>query len=165
VRAARPVAGAVYAPNLGRLWFAGAMARACDAAPGSPLPPASQWLALRSRAAPQGGLVALASRSRGDAAAEDFLARLPIAERRPAGSSLKFCLIAEGLADIYPRFDRTMEWDSAAGDAILRAAGGVVLTPDGDPLRYGKAADGYANGPFVAWGDPAAAARHMATKR
>jgi 3'(2'), 5'-bisphosphate nucleotidase len=69
------------------------------------------------------------------------------------GSSLKFCVIAQGKADIYPRFGRTMEWDTAAGDAILRAAGGAVLTPTGEPLTYGKATDFYRNGPFIAWGD------------
>ncbi len=85
---------------------------------------------------------------------EAFLARLPVAERRAAGSSLKFCLVAEGLADVYPRFGPTMEWDTAAGDAVLRAAGGVVLDPSGAPLAYGKISDDLRNGSFVAWGDP-----------
>ena len=92
---------------------------------------------IHTRAAPA-ALVALASRSHGDARTEAFLERLPIAERRSAGSSLKFCLIAEGLADVYPRFAPTMEWDTAAADAVLRAAGGVVLDVSGDPLVYGK---------------------------
>jgi len=152
------VAGAVYAPASGRLWFAGRRAHVCDVAPWAPLPEASSWRELATRRAPAEGLTALVSRSREDAAAEAFLARLPIAERRPAGSSLKFCLIAEGRADVYARFDRTMEWDSAAGDAILRAAGGCVLGPGGERLAYGKADMGYANGAFVAWGDSAAAA-------
>jgi 3'-phosphoadenosine 5'-phosphosulfate (PAPS) 3'-phosphatase len=97
---------------------------------------------------------ALASRSHCDAATEAFLARLPIAERRPAGSSLKFCVLAEGQADVYPRFGTTMEWDTAAGDAVLRASGGIVLTAEGAPFLYGKA--DYRNGAFVAWADPAA---------
>ena len=79
-----------------------------------------------------------------------FLADLPVATRRPAGSSLKFCLIAEGEADLYPRLGRTMEWDTAAGQAVLVAAGGSVRTLDGRELRYGK--PGYVNPPFVARG-------------
>ncbi|MBF0375322.1 MAG: 3'(2'),5'-bisphosphate nucleotidase CysQ, partial [Alphaproteobacteria bacterium] len=65
-----------------------------------------------------------------------------------AGSSLKFCLVAAGEADLYPRFGRTMEWDIAAGHAILRAAGGEVVTVDGKPMRYGKA--GFENPHFIA---------------
>jgi 3'(2'), 5'-bisphosphate nucleotidase len=71
-----------------------------------------------------------------------------------AGSSLKFCLVAAGEADIYPRFGRTMEWDTAAGDAIVRAAGGRVTDLEGRPLRYGK--PGFENPHFVAWGREAA---------
>ena len=83
-------------------------------------------------------MVVLASRSHSDAQTEAFLARLPIAERQTKGSSLKFCVIAEGLADVYPRFGPTMEWDTAAGDAVLRAAGGVVLNSWGRRSRTGK---------------------------
>jgi 3'(2'), 5'-bisphosphate nucleotidase len=71
-----------------------------------------------------------------------------------AGSSLKFCTIAEGRADVYPRLAPTMEWDTAAGHAILTAAGGCVLGLDGSPLRYGKAEAGFRNDPFIAWGRP-----------
>ena len=78
-------------------------------------------------------------------------------ERRSAGSSLKFCVIAEGEGDVYPRFAPTMEWDTAAGDAVLRAAGGVVLAA-GRPAPYGKLEPGLRNGGFVAWGDPRLAA-------
>jgi 3'-phosphoadenosine 5'-phosphosulfate (PAPS) 3'-phosphatase len=101
----------------------------------------------------------LASRSHGDALTEAFLAGLPIGERRSAGSSLKFCVLAEGVADVYPRFGPTMEWDTAAGEAILLAAGGVVLSTERGLLRYGKTANGFRNGGFVAWGDPGLAAR------
>ena len=97
------------------------------------------------------------SRSHLDAESDSFLKRLPVGETRFAGSSLKFCLIAEGLGDVYPRFAPTMEWDTAAGDAVLRAAGGVVLDPSGRPLSYGKAESGLRNGPFIAWGDATAA--------
>ena len=84
---------------------------------------------------------------------EGFLAQLPIGERKSAGSSLKFCVIAEGGADVYPRFAPTMEWDIAAGDAVLRAAGGVVLDAAGEVLAYGKVGEGLRNRGFVAWGD------------
>jgi 3'(2'),5'-bisphosphate nucleotidase len=154
----RPIAGAVYAPALARLWFGGDQAFVCDAPVGAPLPDAARRLRIRVRPAP-GALVALASRSHGDPETEAFLARLPIAERRSRGSSLKFCTIAEGLADVYPRFGPTMEWDTAAGDAVLRAAGGMVLDSSGAPLAYGKIDSGLRNGAFVAWGDAAAARR------
>lgn len=82
--------------------------------------------------------VALASRSHRCTQTDDFLSRCGASEIRTVGSSLKFCLIAEGVADIYPRFGRTMEWDTAAGDAVLRAAGGMTFDLNGNPLRYGK---------------------------
>ncbi len=153
-----PIAGAVYAPALERLWFGGQTAFACPAPVGADLPDAASWRTLRVRPAPE-SLVALASRSHGDPATEAFLERLPVRERRSAGSSLKFCVIAEGEGDVYPRFAPTMEWDTAAGDAVLRAAGGVVLAVEGGPLVYGKVAAGLRNGGFVAWGDPLLAAR------
>ncbi|RBP16421.1 3'(2'),5'-bisphosphate nucleotidase [Roseiarcus fermentans] len=158
IEGGKPVAGAVYAPALARLWFAGDRAFVCDVPVGSGLPGRAAWTAIGARAAPE-RLVAVASRSHADAETEAFLARLPVGERRAAGSSLKFCLVAEGLADVYPRFGPTMEWDTAAGDAVLRAAGGVVLTASGAPLAYGKADAKLRNGSFIAWGDPAAAAR------
>jgi 3'(2'),5'-bisphosphate nucleotidase len=153
-----PIAGAVYAPALERLWFGGRTAHACRAPVGAELPDAASWRILHARPAPE-ALVALASRSHGDPATEAFLERLPVGERRSAGSSLKFCVIAEGEGDVYPRFAPTMEWDTAAGDAVLRAAGGVVLAVEGGPLVYGKVAAGLRNGGFVAWGDPSLAAR------
>ena len=154
----QPIAGAVYAPALDRLWFAGARAFVCAAPVGADLPPPQAWRALKVRAAPP-ALTAFASRSHGDPATEAFLAGLPLGDRRSAGSSLKFCLIAEGEGDVYPRFGPTMEWDTAAGDAVLRAAGGVTLAVEGGPLVYGKIAVGLRNGGFVAWGDRRAAAR------
>ena len=153
-----PVAGAVYAPAIGRLWFGGDEAFVCDAPPGAGLPGESMRRRLRTRRAPS-ELVAVASRSHFDPECESFLKRLRIGEERSIGSSLKFCLVAEGSADVYPRFGPTMEWDTAAGDAVLRAAGGVVLDGGGKPLPYGKIADGLRNGPFVAWGDATAADR------
>ena len=85
---------------------------------------------------PADGVIVLASRSHNEGDALDlYLAEMHVAERIAAGSSLKFCRIAEGLADLYPRFGRTMEWDTAAGHAVLAAAGGHVVTVDGKALR------------------------------
>ena len=153
-----PCAGAVYAPAINRLWMAGINAYMFEIEPGSPIPPISERTQIHARSVPDVGLTALASRSHADAQTESFLAALPIAERRCAGSSLKFCILAEGKADVYPRFGPTMEWDTAAGDAVLRAAGGAVLDESGVLLRYGKAERQYRNGSFVAWGDLSPAA-------
>ena len=148
-----PCAGAVYAPAIGKLWFAGTHAFVCDVQPGAVLPQRGFWREIHVRVAPEGKLVALASRSHSDAETEAFLAKLPVSERRSAGSSLKFCAVAEGGADVYPRFGPTMEWDTAAGDAVLRAAGGSVVSGDGKLMVYGKAGERYRNSAFVAWGD------------
>jgi 3'(2'), 5'-bisphosphate nucleotidase len=80
-----------------------------------------------------------------------------VADRMTCGSAIKFCRLAEGVADVYPRFAPTMEWDTAAADAVLRAAGGTVLAVDGGALRYGKKESGLRNSGFVAWGDPTCA--------
>ncbi|MFC0218158.1 3'(2'),5'-bisphosphate nucleotidase CysQ [Pseudochelatococcus lubricantis] len=151
-----PVAGAVYAPASGLLWIGGAHAAATKRTPYEPRPTVADWRTIHTRKAPPAGLTALASRRHGDEHTEEFLARLPVCERVSASSSVKFCVIAQGEADVYPRFGRTMEWDTAAGDAVLRAAGGTVVDPAGAPLTYGRARDGHVNGPFIAWGDPAA---------
>jgi|tagenome__1003787_1003787.scaffolds.fasta_scaffold20606777_2 3'(2'),5'-bisphosphate nucleotidase len=147
-----PRAGAVYAPALGKLWFGGEHAYACEAIPGAALPPMAEWRELHVRPVPSREVVALTSRSHLEADTERLLAALPVTERRAIGSSVKFCLIAEALADFYPRFGPTMEWDVAAGEAVLRAAGGQVLSPDGEPLCYGKKSEGYRSGSFIAWG-------------
>jgi len=78
------------------------------------------------------------SRSHGSPETDAYVARFKVASYRSAGSSLKFCLVASGEADLYPRFGRTMEWDTGAGDAVLRAAGGTVVRADGTPFTYGK---------------------------
>ena len=153
-----PIAGAVYAPAIGRLWAGGETAFTCEAPTGAELPDEGSRRRIRTRRAPT-SLTAFASRSHLDPESDAFLKTLPIGETRLAGSSLKFCLIAEGLGDVYPRFAPTMEWDTAAGDAVLRAAGGSVLDLSGQPLLYGKAASALRNGAFVAWGDVAAARR------
>ncbi len=96
------------------------------------------------------GLVAMVSRSHASPETDEFLAEFTITERVDAGSSLKFCRLAEGAADLYPRLGRTMEWDTAAGHAVLACAGGTVTRLDGSPLLYGK--DGFENPHFVARG-------------
>lgn len=147
-----PRAGAVYAPVSRRLWAGGETAWTATVAPGGNLPPPADRQAIHVRAPGGGGLVVLESRSHPDPRLERHLEGLRVAERRKAGSSLKFCLVAEGVADYYPRFGPTMEWDTAAGDAVLRAAGGLTETIDGAPLHYGKALVEYHNPDFVARG-------------
>lgn len=142
-----PVAGVVYAPAIDALYAGDGKGAWRETAAGrSP---------IRVRPRPTEGLTALCSRSHPDARCDAFLAGLPIASRVEAGSSLKFCRIAEGAADVYPRFGATMEWDIAAGHAVLAAAGGRVLRPDDGAIAYGKTDQAYRNGPFVAWGTAA----------
>ena len=106
--------------------------------------------AIAARVPPADGETALASRSHLDPDTEAWLAGAGAARTVRAGSALKFCLLAEGAADVYPRFGRTMEWDTAAGHAVLAAAGGSVRALDGAPLAYGK--PGFENPPFIARG-------------
>ena len=149
----RPVAGAIYAPLTGQLWLSGRESLALAIAPEISLAKAMAGARrITVRSPPPSGLVALVSRSHLDPATQNYLGRLPIVERRALGSSLKFCLIAQGEADIYPRLGETCEWDTAAGHAILAAAGGVVSAPDGRPLRYGNRAGGFRHHGFVACG-------------
>lgn len=153
-----PRAGAVYAPLPGRLWVGSTLdegapvARAGQVAPGASIDPLRALAPIRARPAPPEGIVALISRSHLDARSSAYLDALPVVERRAMGSSLKFGVLAEGQADIYPRFAPTMEWDTAAGDAVLRAAGGLVCDEAGRPLVYGKAQEGYRNPDFIARG-------------
>jgi 3'(2'), 5'-bisphosphate nucleotidase len=157
IEAGRPVAGVVYAPALGRIWRgARGLGAAHAALPAGADPAAIAWAPIAARPRPAAAWTAVASRSHLDAETSAFLAGLPVAEHRAIGSSLKFCLVAEGAADVYPRFGPTMEWDTAAGQAVLEAAGGSVTTPQGAPFGYGKAASGFRNGPFIAWGKPPA---------
>jgi 3'(2'), 5'-bisphosphate nucleotidase len=91
-----------------------------------------------------------------DTRTESFLDRLPIGDRTRLGSSAKFCLVAEGKADLYPRLSPTCEWDIAAGHAVLAAAGGTVLTPEGRPISFGQSPE-FRVPAFVAWGEESAA--------
>jgi len=99
------------------------------------------------------------SRSHFDPASEAFLKRVAPVRPLAAGSALKFCRLAEGAIDVYPRLAPTSEWDVAAGHALVVAAGGAVLEPDGGALRYGGLSEGFRVPGFIAWGDPAAARR------
>jgi 3'(2'), 5'-bisphosphate nucleotidase len=141
----RPVLGVIYAPASGDLYAASGSGTAVHWVEGRHDYP----IAVRPR--PADGLTVVASRSHRNAADTDrFLTRYPVKETISCGSSLKFCALASGRADLYPRFGPTCEWDTAAGHAILLAAGGRVEQPDGTPLIYGK--DDVLNPSFVAYG-------------
>ena len=157
----RPRLGIVAAPAQGLLWrgIEGRGAERLRLSPGAPANAAQARSVIRARPAPRGGLVAAVSRSHLDPQTEAFLARLPITDRHACGSAVKFCQVAEGSADVYPRLSPTCEWDVAAGHAVLAAAGGMVTTPEGAPLRYGRIAENFRVPAFVAWGDPEAAVR------
>lgn len=139
-----PVLGLVLAPALQRL-FAGSLGA------GAVVEDGDGRRSVSARSEPPEGVTVVSSRSHGDAdALSRFTAARKVAAQLTAGSSLKFCLVAAGQADLYPRFGRTMEWDTAAGHAVLRAAGGRVTELDGSDLMYGK--PGFENPHFVAWG-------------
>lgn len=149
-----PTAGIVLAPALGAAYLA--CAQGAFRAPVDDCNAASLALApIRVRKAGE-RCIAVASRSHRTAETDAFLQKLDIGECVSVGSSLKFCLIAEGKADIYPRLGRTMEWDTAAGDAVLRRAGGSTREMDGRALVYGKCGRGtgedFVNPYFVARG-------------
>jgi 3'(2'), 5'-bisphosphate nucleotidase len=139
-----PVAGVVLVPTTGALYW-GSAAGAFEAVVRDGV--VTGMVPLRVDLAAPCRIVA--SRSHGHAALESLMAAFGITENVSVGSSLKFCLVARGDAQLYPRFTPTSEWDTAAGQAVLEAAGGVVLTLDGTPLRYGKAAP-FLNPFFVA---------------
>jgi 3'(2'), 5'-bisphosphate nucleotidase len=151
----RPVAGTLLAPALRKLWVAGESAL---------LATPEEWgkgisQPVRVRKPAPDGLVALGSLRHGDSESSQFCGRFQVRETRMVSSAVKFGLIASGEADLYPRFGATMEWDTAAGQALLEAAGGCVTDPTGEPLTYGHGARGFLNGPFIAWGDPRMAER------
>ena len=140
-----PVLGVVLAPA------AGVGFRASGAGTAEKRETGGDWSPVRARPLPRGGAVVVSSRSHGDRRQiEEMLRGTAIDRHRIAGSSLKFCLVAEGTADIYPRYGQTSEWDTGAGQAVLKGAGGSVRTLDGEVLRYGKA--GWRNPGFIARG-------------
>jgi 3'(2'), 5'-bisphosphate nucleotidase len=151
VRGGLPVLGVVHAPAKSVLYTGDVAAKsAFRSTTGTNADEKSPREALLVRPVPSRGLTAVVSRSHDTPETETYLAGYPIADRVSVGSSLKFCLVAAGEADLYPRLGPTMEWDTAAGQAVLIAAGGTVVAPGGGPLRYGK--PGFRNSFFVASG-------------
>lgn len=145
-----PVRGIVYAPAKGRLFYTDADGVSVEEqGPFEPDVP-GRVEKLTVSVPDNAALRVVASKSHRDQATDDYINRYAHADMKSAGSSLKFCLVATGEADIYPRLGRTMEWDTAAGDAVLRGAGGAMVRfEDHGPFTYGK--DGFANGFFIAY--------------
>lgn len=141
----RAVAGAVVAPPTGEAWFT-AGGRAMKRVRGGAAQP------VRVRPWPEGEAVCLISHTMKEETIQALADRYGFDKREAMDSSIKLCRIAEGAADIYPRHGPTMEWDIAAGHAVLEAAGGRLTTPEGEPFLYGKASEGFRNGWFVARG-------------
>ena len=149
-----PTFGVIYAPAVSKLYVTLSRTHAATAM----IDPdhAGPYLATLSltrinvrQRDPQSGLTVVASRSHGSIELEQWLSGITIADRSNIGSSLKFCLVAEGAADLYPRLGPTKEWDTAAGHAIVAAAGGTVTKLDGAPLLYGKRDAAFLNPPFI----------------
>ena len=155
VRDRRPVLGVVYAPASQRFYLGLGPGQAFQAR----IDPADAEVGIddcglspiSTREPDPSRLVVLDSRSHRSAETEALLARYDVAKTTHIGSSLKFCLIAAGEGDLYPRLGPTCEWDTAAAHAVLAAAGGSVTTLDGAPLVYGKAAARFLNPHFIAW--------------
>jgi 3'(2'), 5'-bisphosphate nucleotidase len=144
-----PVRGIVYAPAQRRLFYTLADGRAVEELGDLAKDVVGDLRVIQVSVPDNAGLMVVASKSHRDAATDDYIAKYAVRDMKSAGSSLKFCLIATGEADLYPRLGRTMEWDTAAGDAVLRGAGGqVVRFDDHSPLAYGK--PGWDNPFFIA---------------
>jgi 3'(2'), 5'-bisphosphate nucleotidase len=146
-----PVAGVIYAPDPKLLYYGALGEGAFRVRDGGGTEP------IRPRPRPASGLTAVGSRSHASHGTAEKGAHLGIADFVASSSSLKFCIVAEGTADVYPRHGTTAEWDTAAGQAILEAAGGRVMALDKDgretgPLAYGKLDNAFLNPPFIAWG-------------
>lgn len=153
-----PTIGVIAAPGLALIWR-GILGRASERLrllPGAGPDESREQVAIHTRRRPASGLVALVSRSHFDTQSAAFLARIPVSRRIGCGSAMKFCRIAEGSADVYPRLAPTSEWDIAAGHAVLAAAGGTVTAPNGGPIIYGRATDGFRVPGFIACGDASA---------
>jgi 3'(2'), 5'-bisphosphate nucleotidase len=155
-----PLLGIVGAPALGLIWrgLVGRGAERLDIGPDLSI---RQVTPIRTRAAPGKGApwVAAVSRSHGDCRTEAFIDARPGAVRAELGSAVKFCRVAEGGADIYPRLAPTCEWDVAAGHAIVVAAGGIVTDGHGAPVHFGGNREDFIVPEFIAWGDPDAISR------
>ena len=152
VSGGKPIAGIVSAPKQHKVWRgivghgAERLRMLTDGA--------DQAQAIRARRWPAQNAVAVVSRSHLDPATEAFVGKLGQVNREESGSAIKFCRIAEGAADVYPRFGTTCEWDVAAGHAVVTATGGIVTDPKGAPLKFGDAAGNFRIPAFIAWGDP-----------
>ena len=145
-----PTLGVVYAPALKRLFYTNSKSSAVEELAPFDESNVGTCKPISVSQPDNSALTVVASKSHRDAATDDYIARYQVADFTSAGSSLKFCLLATGEADLYPRLGRTMEWDTAAGDALLRVAGGKVLDFEAKlPLLYGK--PGYANPFFIAF--------------
>ncbi|HZG08306.1 MAG TPA: 3'(2'),5'-bisphosphate nucleotidase CysQ [Allosphingosinicella sp.] len=145
-----PVAGVIYVPVTGVLYYGARGQGAFKVQEADPEP-------IHTREPIAGLLTGVGSRNHGAPGTAERNTALGISDYLPSSSSLKFCLVAEGAADVYPRYGPTSEWDTAAGQAILEAAGGRVMEMDGagtevGPLSYGHAARGFLNPHFIAWG-------------
>jgi 3'(2'), 5'-bisphosphate nucleotidase len=154
-----PLLGIVGAPALGLIWrgvVGGGAVRMeiRDGKIGGVEP-------IRTRSVTGQPLIATVSRSHADSRTEAFIAGFPGAVRQVAGSAIKFCRVAEGKADVYPRLAPTSEWDVAAGHALVTAAGGKVTDSHGAPLRFGAGRADFIVPEFIAWGDPTAADEHL----
>jgi 3'(2'), 5'-bisphosphate nucleotidase len=154
VSAGVAVLGIIAAPALGLLWR-GLVGRGAERLRCDPERPGvfGEVVPVHTRPHVPGQIRVAVSRSHLDPDTAALLSRLPVSETIACGSSLKFCRIAEGGADLYPRLAPTSEWDIAAGNALLAAADGVVTKPDGTALRYGQAAQGFRVPAFLAFGD------------
>ncbi|QIE46043.1 3'(2'),5'-bisphosphate nucleotidase CysQ [Pseudohalocynthiibacter aestuariivivens] len=145
-----PIRGVVYAPAKGRMFFTMPDGHAVEETGDLDKDVIGTIRPIRVSDPDNSALMVVASKSHRDQATDDYIGKYAVKDMKSAGSSLKFCLIATGEADIYPRVGRTMEWDTAAGHAVLTGAGGrVVRFDDHTDLAYGK--DGYANPFFIAY--------------
>ncbi|EAR53001.1 3'-Phosphadenosine 5'-phosphosulfate 3'-phosphatase [Oceanicola granulosus HTCC2516] len=145
-----PTRGVVYAPARGRLFYTGADGVSVEEGGALDKESVGTTQPIRVSEPDNDALMVVASKSHRDQATDDYIGKYAVRDMTSAGSSLKFCLVATGEADLYPRIGRTMEWDTAAGHAVLAGAGGeVVRFDDHTPLRYGK--DGFANPFFIAY--------------
>ncbi len=152
----KPVFGIVYAPASGQLFVGdGLTAWRALVDCTQETPQITQKQSIKVRRPDPNHVQAVASRSHRDAQTDRWLSKRGISDIVSAGSSIKFCLIAMGKADVYPRFGPTMQWDTAAAHAVLCGAGGTVCTLDGDPFVYGPRPQekAYLNTGFIAWGD------------
>lgn len=144
-----PVRGVVYAPAKGRLFYTEADGRSVEETGPFDNDKKGNVAAISVSKPDNSALLVVASKSHRDAATDAYIGKYNVEDMKSAGSSLKFCLVATGEADLYPRLGRTMEWDTAAGDAVLRGAGGhVIRFDDHTPFTYGK--PGYENPFFIA---------------